>query len=104
MAIAIDDFGTGFSSLSYLHEYRFQKLKIDRSFVSRIETDPDAGTIIRTMIGLARVLGMTVVAEGVETEEQRLFLKRAQCTYLQGYLFNKPAPLSELTQKFKMSA
>ncbi len=104
VAIAIDDFGTGFSSLSYLHEYRFQKLKIDRSFISRIETDPDAGTIIRTMIGLARVLGMTVVAEGVETEEQRLFLKRAQCTYLQGYLFNKPAPLSELTQKFKMSA
>ncbi|WP_417668178.1 EAL domain-containing protein [Roseibium sp.] len=104
IAVAIDDFGTGFSSLSYLHEYRFQKMKIDRSFVSRIETDVEAGTIIRTMIGLAKVLGMTVVAEGVETEAQFKFLKRAQCDFLQGFYFDKPAPLEQVQQKLLLSA
>ncbi|WP_417688712.1 EAL domain-containing protein [Roseibium sp.] len=104
IAIAIDDFGTGFSSLSYLHEYKFQKLKIDRSFVARIETDVDAGTIIRTMIGLAKVMGMTVVAEGVETEAQKRFLKCAQCDYLQGYYFGKPAPVDDGERKILLSA
>ncbi len=93
VAVAIDDFGTGFSSLSSLHEYQFQKLKIDRSFVARIGMDREADTIIRTMIGLAKVLGMSVVAEGVETEEQRAFLVRSQCDFLQGYFFGKPEPL-----------
>ncbi|MBO0346353.1 bifunctional diguanylate cyclase/phosphodiesterase [Roseibium sp. CAU 1637] len=95
VAVAIDDFGTGFSSLSSLHEYQFQKLKIDRSFVARIGVDREADSIIRTMIGLAKVLGMRVVAEGVETDEQRKFLVRAQCDYLQGYYFGKPEPFPD---------
>ncbi|MEP4030332.1 EAL domain-containing protein [Roseibium polysiphoniae] len=104
IAVAIDDFGTGFSSLSYLHEYRFQKMKIDRSFVSRLETDADAGQIIHTMIGLANVLGMQVVAEGVEKEKQRDFLRKANCDYLQGYLFGRPAPLDGATRRSRLIA
>ncbi|MEO9753598.1 bifunctional diguanylate cyclase/phosphodiesterase [Roseibium sp.] len=104
ISVAIDDFGTGFSSLSYLHEYRFQKMKIDRSFVSRIEADVDAGQIMHTMIGLANVLGMQVVAEGVETEEQRDFLRKANCDYLQGYLFGRPAPLDDIARRSRLIA
>ncbi|WP_106751569.1 putative bifunctional diguanylate cyclase/phosphodiesterase [Pannonibacter carbonis] len=99
VGIAIDDFGTGYSSLSYLHEYRFQTLKIDRSFVARLGTDPKAQAIIRSLVELARTLDMTVVAEGVETEEQKVMLASAGCQMLQGYLFSRPKPVLELADQ-----
>ncbi|WP_422049175.1 putative bifunctional diguanylate cyclase/phosphodiesterase [Shimia sp.] len=94
---ALDDFGTGYSSLSYLHLYDFQTLKIDKSFLSGPDLTEDAKGLLSTMINLGQVLGMTVVVEGVETEEQRDFLTASGCSELQGFLFAKPMPLSELT-------
>lgn len=99
IGIAIDDFGTGYSSLSYLHQYRFQTLKIDRSFVARLGTDPKAQAIIGALVDLARTLDMTVVAEGVETEEQKVMLASAGCQMLQGYLFSRPKPVLELADQ-----
>jgi diguanylate cyclase (GGDEF)-like protein len=96
VGLAIDDFGTGFSSLNYLHKYRFDKMKIDRSFVSRIGEDEEADMVIRSMLSLARVMGMQSVGEGVETEAQRDFLVEAGCEFLQGYLFDRPLPFNEL--------
>lgn len=96
IGLAIDDFGTGYSSLSYLHKFRFDKMKIDRSFVSRIGQEDEADTLVRSMLGLAKAMGMQTVGEGVETTEQKEFLVDAGCEYLQGYLFGKPAPLNEL--------
>ncbi|WP_103220392.1 putative bifunctional diguanylate cyclase/phosphodiesterase [Roseibium marinum] len=103
--LAIDDFGTGYSSLSYLHKFRFDKMKIDRSFVSRIGQEDEADTLVRSMLGLAKAMGMQTVGEGVETTAQKEFLVDAGCEYLQGYLFGKPAPLSELDlSQFRQSA
>ncbi|MFN7166133.1 MAG: putative bifunctional diguanylate cyclase/phosphodiesterase [Pannonibacter sp.] len=99
IGIAIDDFGTGYSSLSYLHQYRFQTLKIDRSFVARLGTDPKAQAIIRSLVELARTLDMTVVAEGVETEVQKAMLASTGCQMLQGYLFSRPKPVLELADQ-----
>ncbi|QFS96757.1 Cyclic di-GMP phosphodiesterase Gmr [Labrenzia sp. THAF191b] len=96
VGLAIDDFGTGFSSLNYLHKYRFDKMKIDRSFVSRIGEDEEADMVVRSMLSLARVMGMQSVGEGVETEAQRDFLVEAGCEFLQGYLFDRPLPFNEL--------
>ena len=98
VGLAIDDFGTGFSSLNYLHKYRFDKMKIDRSFVSRIGEDEEADMVVRSMLSLAKVMGMQSVGEGVETEAQRDFLVEAGCEFLQGYLFDRPLPLAELQQ------
>lgn len=97
VGLAIDDFGTGFSSLSYLHKYSFDKMKIDRSFISRIGEDEEADMVVRSMLSLARVMRMQSVGEGVETEAQRDFLVEAGCDFLQGYLFDRPLPLSELS-------
>ncbi|MBO9473039.1 bifunctional diguanylate cyclase/phosphodiesterase [Shimia sp. R10_1] len=94
---ALDDFGTGYSSLSYLHLYDFQTLKIDKSFLSGPDLSEDAKGLLSTMINLGQVLGMTVVVEGVETKEQHDFLTESGCSELQGFLFAKPMPLSELT-------
>ena len=91
--LAIDDFGTGYSSLSYLHKFRFDKMKIDRSFIWRIGQDAEADVLVRSLIGLAKVMGMETVAEGVETKDQRDFLIRAGCGHLQGFLYGKPEPL-----------
>jgi EAL domain-containing protein (putative c-di-GMP-specific phosphodiesterase class I) len=91
MRIAIDDFGTGYSSLSYLGRLPVDKIKIDRSFVQAIgNTSGDA--IVRAVIAFARALDMTVTAEGVETEDQRRFLRDAGCNELQGYLLARPMP------------
>lgn len=96
VGLAIDDFGTGYSSLSYLHKFRFDKMKIDRSFVWRIGQDEEADMLVRSLLGLAKVMGMQTVGEGVETDAQRAFLVMAGCDYLQGFLFDKPKPLEEL--------
>ncbi len=88
--IAMDDFGTGYSSLSYLRQYPFDVIKIDRSFVRDIGEDEADRELISAAIAMAHGLGLEVVAEGVETEQQRLFLCRLNCDYAQGYLFGKP--------------
>jgi diguanylate cyclase (GGDEF)-like protein len=93
ISVAVDDFGTGYSNLSYLIDFSFRKLKIDRSFVSRIDTDASTGAIVSTIVGLSRALGVHTIAEGVETENQATLLRAAGCDVVQGYLFGKPAPL-----------
>lgn len=93
--IAMDDFGTGYSSLSYLQSFPFDKIKIDRSFISNLETTPQSTEIVRAVLGLAHALNIPVVAEGVETEEQRAFLAREACEEMQGYLVGRPAAIDQ---------
>lgn len=91
--IAMDDFGTGYSSLSYLQSFPFDKIKIDRSFISNLEATPQSAEIVRAVLGLAHALNIPVVAEGVETEAQRAFLAREACDEMQGYLIGRPEPI-----------
>nr|WP_249141730.1 EAL domain-containing protein [Bradyrhizobium diazoefficiens] len=88
--IAMDDFGTGYSSLSYLQSFPFDKIKIDRSFISNLESTPQSAEIVRAVLGLAHALNIPVVAEGVETEAQRTFLEREACDEMQGFLVGRP--------------
>ena len=88
--LAIDDFGTGYSSLSALQQFPISTLKIDKSFVRDVASDPDDATIVSTIIQMGRNLNMDVVAEGVESEEQLTFLQQLDCTYVQGLLFGDP--------------
>jgi EAL domain-containing protein (putative c-di-GMP-specific phosphodiesterase class I) len=90
LRFSIDDFGTGYSSLSYLGRFPMDTLKIDRSFVSNLKSNPENHEIIRTIVGLARNLGMNVVAEGTETLEEITYLKTLDCEFAQGYFFSKP--------------
>jgi len=90
ISIALDDFGTGFASLSHISRLAVDRLKIDRSFVAGIGEDPRGGLIARTIIALARDLGMESVAEGVETPEQLAFLAAEGCDAVQGYLIARP--------------
>jgi EAL domain-containing protein (putative c-di-GMP-specific phosphodiesterase class I) len=94
--LALDDFGSGYSSLSYLQKLPFDKLKIDRSFVAGLNLSANGGVIIQAIVALGRALGMSVVIEGVETEEQRVLLRLAGCNELQGYLFARPGPREEI--------
>jgi EAL domain-containing protein (putative c-di-GMP-specific phosphodiesterase class I) len=88
--IAMDDFGTGYSSLSYLQSFPFDKIKVDRSFVSGVNQAPHSATVVRSVIDIATALGMTTTAEGVETEEQCASLRLLGCDEAQGYLFGRP--------------
>ena len=94
--LALDDFGTGYSSLAYLQQFRFDKLKIDRAFVAPLGRDAGSQAMIQAIVTLGRALGLTLLAEGVETEEQRVILRLAGCDEMQGYLFAVPAPREAL--------
>jgi predicted signal transduction protein with EAL and GGDEF domain len=96
VCIALDDFGTGYSSLTYLRSFPFDKLKVDRSFVSDIVEQPDSHAIVKTVVALAREFRMKTTAEGIESEAQLIRLQAMGCTQAQGYLFNKPLPATHI--------
>lgn len=96
MKIAIDDFGTGHSSLAYLRKFQVDCLKIDQSFVARIGIDTLSGHILDSIVELSAKLDLDIVAEGVETPEQRDYLAARGVDYLQGYLIGRPMPLESL--------
>ena len=105
--VSIDDFGTGYSSLSYLHRFPIDTLKVDRSFINRIGAEGEHSEIIQTIIKLAANLGMDVIAEGVESEEQLNFLKDMNCEFAQGYYYSKPVDsslASEMVEKFSQAS
>jgi EAL domain-containing protein (putative c-di-GMP-specific phosphodiesterase class I) len=92
--IVMDDFGTGYSSLQTLQSFPFDKIKIDRSFISNVDTSVQSATIVRAVIGLGRGLSVPVLAEGVETQEQLDFLAAEACSEVQGYFFGRPQPIA----------
>jgi EAL domain-containing protein (putative c-di-GMP-specific phosphodiesterase class I) len=100
--LAIDDFGTGYSSLSHLRQLPIDVLKIDQSFVSGMADSTESAAIVHTLIQLGKVLGLTTVAEGVESNEQREFLKAEGVNIGQGYLFSKPLGVSEVEELFRV--
>lgn len=97
LSLTMDDFGTGYSSLSYLHQFPFERLKIDRSFVDKMDHDPKSEAIVRTILLLGKNLNMEVVAEGIESTRQLELLRGLNCTLGQGFLFSRPlsAPVAE---------
>ena len=101
--LSIDDFGTGYSSLSYLHRLPINNLKIDRSFISSLGQQQDSQDIIQTIIKLARQLGMTTIAEGIESTEQLNKLKVWQCDKAQGFLLSKPLTSKEAENWLEVS-
>ena len=96
VGIALDDFGTGYSSLSYLQKFPFQRVKIDRAFVASLGAVGNAGAIIHSIVTLGHALGMVVLAEGIETEQQRVLLRLAGCDEMQGFLFAEPRPAAAI--------
>jgi EAL domain-containing protein (putative c-di-GMP-specific phosphodiesterase class I) len=102
ISLSMDDFGTGYSSLSYLHSFPFDVLKIDRSFVSRMADGDQALQIVRTIVELARVLGMDVVAEGIETCEQYRLLRQMGCRLGQGFLFARPMAANDIAHLLRL--
>ena len=101
--LAIDDFGTGYSSLSYLHQFPIDVLKIDRSFIQRIATNPDDSMVVNAVIQLAENLKLLVVAEGIETEQQRNYLLRQHCAQGQGYLFSRPVDADQFAELLELN-
>ncbi|HTX77783.1 MAG TPA: EAL domain-containing protein [Terracidiphilus sp.] len=102
ISLSMDDFGTGYSSLSHLHSFPFDVLKIDRSFIGRMTANDQALQIVRTIVELARVLGMEVVAEGIETRDQFRLLRQMGCRYGQGYLFARPLPAEDVSKLLQL--
>jgi EAL domain-containing protein (putative c-di-GMP-specific phosphodiesterase class I) len=100
---SLDDFGTGYSSLQYLQKMPLDQLKIDQSFVRNLSSDRDENAIVRTIVAMAKGLNLHIIAEGVETEEQRELLLGLGCENFQGYLFSKPVPLFEFEALLKMN-
>jgi two-component system CheB/CheR fusion protein len=96
--LAIDDFSTGYSSLAYLNRLPVTKLKLDQSFVRDIPADPNGVAIARSVLRLGEILGLEVVAEGVETAEQHEFIRAEGCSFSQGYLYSRPLPQPELEE------
>jgi EAL domain-containing protein (putative c-di-GMP-specific phosphodiesterase class I) len=96
LSISLDDFGTGYSSLAYVRAFPLDKIKIDKSFVAEALQSSDCAAIVATIVHLARSLGITTVAEGVETQDQQLFLRAAGCTYFQGYYFGRPMSVHDM--------
>jgi EAL domain-containing protein (putative c-di-GMP-specific phosphodiesterase class I) len=104
LRFSLDDFGTGYSSLSYLKRLPLDQLKIDRTFVRDILVDDSSGAIAQTIISLSKAMGLSVIAEGVETERQRDFLKRLGCSSFQGFLYGRPLPLEEFERVWLKSS
>ncbi len=102
VSLLMDDFGTGYSSLNHLHSFPFDLLKIDRSFVSRMTEGRQPLQIVRTIVELARILGMDVVAEGIETQEQHELLRDMGCRYGQGFLYAQPMTAEEVTHLLRL--
>ena len=102
VSLLMDDFGTGYSSLNYLHTLPFDVLKIDRSFVVRMTQGEQPLQIVRTIVELARALGMEVVAEGIETRDQYDLLRRLGCRFGQGYLFSRPVPAETVSKMLRL--
>jgi diguanylate cyclase (GGDEF)-like protein len=96
LKLALDDFGAGYSSLTYLRRLPFDKLKIDRGFVAALDHSANAGVIIQAIISLGRALNLSILVEGIETEEQRSLVRLAGCDEMQGYLFARPSPREEI--------
>ena len=94
--LSVDDFGTGYSSLSYLKQFPIDSLKIDQSFVQDLHNNSDDAAICSAIIAMAKELGLSVVAEGVELEEQAEFLRRQGCDQIQGFIYSKPLPADEV--------
>ena len=93
--VSMDDFGSGYSSLTYLQAFPFDKIKIDRAFIMNLGRNPQSAAIVRALIGIGHGLGVTLVAEGVETQDQLDFLVDESCDAVQGYLIGKPAPIDQ---------
>jgi EAL domain-containing protein (putative c-di-GMP-specific phosphodiesterase class I) len=93
--ISMDDFGSGYSSLTYLQAFPFDKIKIDRAFVTNLGSNPQSAAIVRAVIGLGHGLDVSIVAEGVETHEQLCFLANEGCDGVQGYFIGRPAPIAQ---------
>jgi len=100
VGFSLDDFGTGYSSLSYLQRLPLNQLKIDQSFVAGLQRDRSSEVIVQTIIALGQSLGLTVIAEGVETESQRDMLTRLGCEAFQGYLIGRPMPMVDFEARF----
>jgi EAL domain-containing protein (putative c-di-GMP-specific phosphodiesterase class I) len=98
VAISLDDFGTGYSSLSYLRKFPFNKIKVDRSFISCLSEDEGSLAIVRAITALSRSLGMTTTAEGVETSQQLEKLRAEACDEVQGYFFSHPVPEAKVAE------
>jgi EAL domain-containing protein (putative c-di-GMP-specific phosphodiesterase class I) len=96
--LAIDDFGTGYSSMSLMKQFPIDTIKIDRSFVRDLPVDSEDQAIAQAIISMGKALGMTVIAEGVETVEQEAFLRSHACDEMQGFLFSKPLPAQQMAE------